>query len=248
MISLFLVGIDGKMGRMVSKRAAELGNFKIVGGFDKVSDANRNVFNSVKDINVDFDCVIDFSRPEAVITTVEIARKFLKPAVIATTGLSDAQTAAVTELSKEVPVFLSGNMSVGVHVLRSLVAEAVKKLFGSFDVEIIERHHNEKQDAPSGTAKMLENTIGEASDNKANFLYGRYGGDCKRVKNDVTVHSVRGGTIVGEHEVIFAGNDEIIEIKHTALSRIIFADGALKAAEFLQGKKSGLYQMKDIML
>ena len=247
MIRLFLVGIDGKMGRMICNRVSEIDGFEVAGGFDKIPDMDYKVFTDVKDIDVEFDAIIDFSRPETLNYVIEIAEKFKRPVVIATTGYGEKDLTKIQALAKKVPVFLSGNMSLGIFVMRKLVEEATAKLWDSFDVEIIEKHHNQKIDAPSGTAKMLADTIQDATKGKANFLYGREGGDVKRQENDVTVHAVRGGTIVGEHEVIFAGNDEVIAVSHIALSRAIFADGAIRAAKFLAGKKNGLYEMKDMI-
>jgi len=247
MIKLFIVGIDGKMGRTVCRRASELEGFETAGGFDIIPDMDYKIFTSVADIDVGFDVIVDFSRPESVGTVAAIAEKFNRPAVIATTGHNEAQAAEIRALAQRVPVFLSGNMSVGIHVMRKLVSEAVRDLWDSFDVEIVEKHHNQKADAPSGTAKMLAATISAATDGKANFLYGREGADAKRQKGEVAVHAVRGGTIVGEHEVVFAGNDEVITISHTVLSRAIFADGAIRAAKFLIGKPAGLYEMKDMV-
>ncbi|MCL2062246.1 MAG: 4-hydroxy-tetrahydrodipicolinate reductase [Firmicutes bacterium] len=247
MIKLFLVGIDGKMGRTICKRVSEIDGFEIAGGFDKIPDMDYKVFTDIKHIDAPFDAVIDFSRPETLDAVIKIADKFKKPTVIATTGYSDKDLARIRELSKKIPVFLSGNMSVGIHMMRRLVQEAAQKLWGEFDIEIIEKHHNQKIDAPSGTAKMLGQTVQDAVGGKAKFIYGREGADAKRQSDEVAVHTVRGGTIVGEHEVIFAGNDEVITVSHAALSRAIFADGAIKAAGFLLNKPAGLYEMKDMI-
>ena len=246
-VKIFIVGIDGKMGHMLCKRIAELDGFEVAGGYDLIPDMNYKIFTNVKDIDAEFDAVIDFSRPETIDTVTVIADKFKCPTVLATTGYNEKQFGKIHALSKKVPVFLSGNMSVGIHMMRKLVTEAVKNLWDSFDVEIIEKHHNQKVDAPSGTAKMLADTVKLAATTPANFLYGRDGNQAKRNPGDVTVHAVRGGTIVGEHEVLFAGNDELITITHTALSRAIFADGAIRAAKFLLGKPAGLYEMKDMI-
>jgi len=247
MIQLLISGINGKMGRMICSRACCADTFKIVGGFDTIADPSCNVFTKPKDINITFDAVLDFSRPEALDDIISIASTHNKPCVLATTGYTDKQVQKIQALSKKVPVFLSGNMSVGIHVMQKLVESAVKNLWGCFDIEVIEKHHNQKVDAPSGTAKMLENTIASASNGQAKFLYGREGNHTKRQPNEVTVHAIRGGTIVGEHEVHFCGNGEVITISHSALSRTIFADGALKAVEFLITKKAGLYTMTDLV-
>jgi len=263
MVKLFIVGIDGKMGRTVCRRVAETEGFEVAGGFDVIPDMDFKVFTSADDINVEFDALVDFSRAESIDAVAAIAERFHRPVVIATTGHTEAQLNKIRALSEKVPVFLSGNMSIGIHVMRKLVSEAVAHLWDGFDLEIIERHHNQKADAPSGTAKMLAETIQVAAnsisgrnrgdgltdsqDGAANFLYGRGPQSPKRKKGDVCIHAVRGGTIVGEHEVIFAGADETITISHTALSRAIFADGAIRAAKFLLGKSPGLYEMKDLV-
>jgi len=246
MIKLFIIGIDGKMGRAVCKRASQLEYFDVVGGFDILPDMDFKVFTSVEEVNVDYDVVIDFSRPESLDTIVALSARLPRPVVLATTGYSDLQMDKINALSNTIPVFMSGNMSWGVFVLQKLVAQATQYLWDSFDAEIIEKHHNQKVDAPSGTAKMLADSIAMAADPKPNFIYGREGTDAKRKPYEVAIHAVRGGTVVGEHEVSFYGNDEIITLSHSALSRNIFADGALRAAKFLQKQKKGLYQMKDM--
>ncbi len=247
MIKLFIVGIDGKMGRMVCKRVSEIDGFEIVGGFDRIPDMDFKIFTSVSEIDVDFDVLIDFSRPETLDAIIGITERFRRPCVLATTGYGEKELHKVNALAKSVPVFLSGNMSLGIFVMRKLVEDAARRLWDACDTEIIEKHHNQKADAPSGTANMLADTVQAAVNGQAKLLYGRSGADCKRQTGEVTVHSVRGGTIVGEHDVIFAGNDETITVSHTALSRIIFADGALRAAKFLTGKPAGLYDMKDLV-
>ena len=253
MIKLFIVGIDGKMGRTVCKRVSELEGFEVAGGYDVIPDMDFKVFTEVKNVDVDFDAVIDFSRPESLDTVIALSGKYPRPVVLATTGYTEPQLAKIRALAKKIPVFLSGNMSWGIHVMQKLVTEAVKNLWDSFDVEIIEKHHNQKVDAPSGTAKMLAETVNAAAgsckgaQHTPAFLYGRGGIAAKRKNGEVTIHAVRGGTVVGEHEILFAGNDELISISHSALSRTIFADGAIRAAKFLLDKKAGLYEMKDMI-
>lgn len=247
MIKLFLIGINGKMGKMICERANELSGYEIVGGFDMQTNSTYKVFDKVEDINVKFDAIIDFSRVETLDSVIAIATKFACPVVIATTGYDSEGVAKINSLAKKVPVFLSGNMSVGINLIEQLIKTATEKLFGDFDVEIIEKHHNQKVDSPSGTAKMLANAVKEGTKNKIDFIYGREGNDTKRKPNEVCIHAVRGGTIVGEHEAIFAGNDEIITITHSASSRKIFADGSMQASKFLIGKKPGIYNMKDML-
>ncbi len=248
MIKLFLVGINGKMGKMICERANELDGYQIVGGYDMIADEEKNIYNDHAKIELEFDAIIDFSRPETLDAVIAIATKFTKPVVIATTGFNGEQTEKINLLSTKVPVFLSGNMSVGINLIEQLIKTATQKLFGSFDVEIIEKHHNQKVDSPSGTAKMLANAVKSGANESVNFIYGREGNDAKRKPNEVCIHAVRGGTIVGEHEAIFAGNDEIITISHSAMSRKVFADGSLKASEYLTSvKEPKIYNMHDML-
>lgn len=165
--------------------------------------------------------------------------------IVATTGYSDEILRKMEETAKEIPVLLSSNMSLGVNLLNDILERIVPVLYGNYDIEVIEKHHNKKVDSPSGTAKTLVETIERSCPEEMIEQYGREG-NSKREKNEIGIHSLRGGTIVGEHSVLFCGEDEIIEIKHTAMSKKIFAMGALKAARFLVGKEAGLYTMKDI--
>lgn len=233
------------MGKAVIARAAATGD-TVVGGIDIADNADFPVFRSAADVNVDYDVIVDFSRPATLDTIIELCRISGKPAVLATTGYDEAQQKKINELSKTVPVFMSANMSLGVNVM----AKALKMLTASlkgFDIEIIEAHHNQKVDAPSGTAKLLLESVKSSLDYTPDVVSGRDGDDCKRKSTDIGMHAVRGGTIVGEHTVIFAGDDEIIEIKHTALSRKILASGAVSAAGFVIGKKPGMYNMDDYL-
>jgi len=247
MLKLFIIGIDGKMGRAVCRAASDTTDIELVGGFDTLPDIDFKVFTSVESVNVDYDVIIDFSRPETLDTAIKLTKNKI-PIVLATTGYSESELKKIEQLSKKVPVFLSGNMSWGVFVLQKLVADATKMLWGDSDIEIIEKHHNQKVDAPSGTANMIAHSIkNAATGSKPNFVYGREGANAKRRPNEVAIHAVRGGTVVGEHEVNFYCADEVITISHSALSRNIFATGAIKAARFLIGKKSGLYAMADMV-
>ncbi len=245
-MNVFLFGISGKMGCAVVSRAKESG-ICITGGYDITPAKDIPTFNDIKQVNVPFDAVIDFSRPETLDAVIALVESRNCPVVLCTTGYDAKALAKIEKLAKKVPVFKSGNMSVGMNVLISLAEQATKLLWDDSDVEIIEAHHNRKVDAPSGTAKMIADAVNKASGDKANFVYGREGTDCKRKKNDLGIHAIRGGTIVGEHEVMFCMNDETVTIKHSALSRNIFADGALKAAEFLIGKSPAVYDMKDML-
>lgn len=243
-MKIFLIGINGKMGRAICD-AAEQSGVTVAGGIDVSGEGRYKVFRSAAEVDVDFDCIIDFSRPAALGDVIALARRTKKPAVIATTGYTDEQLAEIKALSSEVPVFRSANMSVGVNVVESVLPMLAKALKG-FDVEIVEAHHNRKVDAPSGTALQMLAAVESGLDYDPRIVYGRQG-ESKREKGDIGVHAVRGGTIVGEHTVIFAGEDEIIEIKHTALSRRIFAVGSLRAASFLICKAPGMYDMADCL-
>lgn len=245
MTKIFIFGVSGKMGRFIVDMAKDTADCEVVGGYDLVPHPEIATYSDVKDIPNNFDVVVDFSRAEALPAVTELCLRYGKPVVLASTGHSDEQIESIKSLSSKVAVLRSGNMSLGVNLMLELVEKATALLADSFDIEIIEKHHNQKADAPSGTAIMLAEKVKEVKSD-ARFLYGRQGAS-KREKNDVTIHAVRGGTIVGEHDVIFAGPDEIITISHTALSRRIFATGAIKAACFIDGKQSGLYSMKDAL-
>ena len=178
---------------------------------------------------------------------LDYALKTKTPVVIATTGYSDDQINKIKEASKEIAIFFTFNLSLGVNLICSLAKKAADILGNAFDVEIVEKHHNQKIDAPSGTAIMLANAVNEVFDNKMKYEYDRHSKREKRPKNEIGIHSVRGGTIVGEHDVIFAGRDEVITISHSAASKAVFAAGAVKAAKFIASKKNGLYDMNNII-
>ncbi len=245
MTKLFLFGVSGRMGNMIIECASSYGSAVVTGGYDKIPHPTVPTFTSIDSVDCEFDVIVDFSLPTLLDEVIALAKKSNKGVVIATTGYTQEQEKKIEELSSFVPVLRSGNMSMGVNLLLDLVEKAAKTLADGFDIEIIEKHHNQKVDAPSGTAKMLADSVKKVKSD-ARYLYGRQGAS-KREKDDVTIHAVRGGTIVGEHEVIFAGNDEIITLSHVALSRKIFANGAIRAAEFILGKKCGYYSMKNVL-
>jgi len=230
-MNVLVVG-NGQMGTVVYKELIEA-NYSVT----IVPDLSRSVEGS-------FDVLIDFSHPDGLESIVAFSREFQVPAVIATTGYTDGQFALIDDLSQEVPVLYSGNYSLGVILMERLVREASAVLGTEFDIEIIEKHHHHKIDAPSGTAKMLLKAANEQLD--YSVIYGREG-VCKRQEKEIAVHTIRGGSIVGEHEVLFAGADEILSIKHEALSKAIFAKGAIKGGEWLIGKNVGLYSMEDVL-
>lgn len=247
MKKVFIIGISGKMGNMICECVKDFDGLEISGGLDSVPHPLYPTFAKASEVNVPVDVIIDFSRPETLDDIIFLVEKFGCGAVIATTGYDESQLKKINCLSEKHAVLRSGNMSLGVNLLTELVKKAAAALGENFDIEIVEKHHNQKVDAPSGTALMLADSAAEAGCASRDYVQGRTGKNCKRNKGDIGISSVRGGTVVGEHEVMFCGNDEVITLSHSALSRKIFAVGALKAARFLTEKKSGLYDMKDVL-
>ncbi len=248
MTRILLSGCCGKMGRFVASAVAGRKDCEIVAGIDIVEDSTLGfpVFSNYDEVQVKADVIVDFSNPSLLPAMLDYAVKTGTGVVLATTGLTDEQIKTVEDAGKSVPVFFSYNMSIGVSLLCELSKVAAKVLGNGFDVEIVEAHHNQKLDAPSGTAIMLGNAIKEEMPD-AYFEYDRHSKREKRHTNEIGIHSVRGGTIVGEHEVIFAGNDEIVKLSHSARSRAIFANGAVNAAVFLKNKETGVYNMTDLV-
>ncbi|HHV29285.1 4-hydroxy-tetrahydrodipicolinate reductase [Acetivibrio mesophilus] len=249
MINILLSGCNGKMGQVISKLASEKENLRIAAGFD-INTSIQNPYPVYTDLNkcdIKIDVIIDFSHPSVLQGLLEFAVAKKIPAVIATTGLSSSQIKMLHEASKNIPIFFSANMSIGVNLLLDLVRKAAKVLEGNFDIEIIEKHHNQKIDAPSGTALAIADAINSVLTEQQEYIYDRHSRRKKRNKKEIGIHAVRGGTIVGDHSVIFAGNDEIIEINHIATSKHIFAEGSLNAAAFLHDKKPGMYSMDELI-
>ena len=240
MINILLHGCKGRMGRVLESFIASSANMRLAAGVDRTIDGTEAypAFASLAECNVPADVVLDFSHFSAVPDLLEYCVKNKLPAVIATTSLGDAA---------EIPIFYSFNMSLGINVIANALQYIVPVLEADFDVEIIEKHHNKKVDSPSGTAVMLAEAINESCAAPKEFIYGRHGREDSCHRGQMGIHSVRGGTIPGEHTIIFAGEDEIIEIKHTALSRNIFAKGAIIAAEFINGRNPGLYTMRELV-
>lgn len=249
MVKIILSGCNGKMGKVIAAGAKNREDCKIAAGVDlnPVEQIDFPVFRHIAEWTGSADVIIDFSHPSALSELLQYAKSHKTPIVIATTGLSKEQADAAREAAEEIPVFMSGNMSLGINLLIALVKKATAVLGGSFDIEIVEAHHNQKIDAPSGTALMLADAANEVMDNKLRYSFERQTIRQKRSKAEIGIHSVRGGTIVGEHEVIFAGHDEVIRLSHSAGSKDIFAEGALAAAVFLAGQKPGLYNMNDFI-
>ncbi len=248
MINVILCGSGGKMGGFVADALKNDKEMQIVAGVDKFNNSQSfTVFKNFNEITVDCDLIIDFSNPALLEDMLTFAKSKNIPLVIATTGYSESQIEDINEASKVIPVFFTFNMSLGVNLICSLAKKAASILGDSFDIEIVEKHHNQKIDAPSGTAIMLANSVNEVFGDTMNYEYDRHSKRQKRSKNEIGIHSVRGGTIVGEHDVIFAGRDEVVTISHSAFSKEVFAVGAVKAAKFIYGKKPGLYNMNSIM-
>ena len=248
MTKIIFNGCNGKMGLAVSRLVAERDDCEIVAGVDLRTDIQREfpVFDNINEVKGG-DVIIDFSHPSCLGSLLEYAVTTKTPIVVATTGLSDADIENVKSASKAVPVFFTFNMSLGINLLVELSKTASKVLGDRFDIEIIEKHHNQKIDAPSGTAIMLANAINEVNDGKYVYEYNRQAKREKRDAKEIGIHAIRGGNIVGEHEVIFAGHDEVISLSHSAGSKEVFAAGAVNAAVFISGNKPGLYDMKDLI-
>lgn len=251
MIRAIMHGCNGKMGQVISGFAAEDGNIEIVAGID-LYDAQLNdypVFKTLSDCDVKADVVIDFCSAKAADSLLDYCGLTKTPVVLCTTGLSEEQLERVEKLSESCAVLRSANMSLGINLLLKLVKEAAVKLSDAgFDIEIVEKHHNQKLDAPSGTAIALADSMKEALPDDYYYVYDRSGVRKKRESKEIGISAVRGGNIVGEHEVIFAGTDEVVEFKHTAYSKAVFAKGALQAAKYLAGKPAGMYDMQDVIL
>ena len=255
MLKILLSGCNGKMGRAVVE-AAENGGLDIVAGIDinQMITQKFPVYAAPADYGASAgksvpvaDVIIDFSHHSAIGALLKYAVNARMPLVVATTAHTAEEKALIEEASKKTPVFISANMSLGINLLLELSKKAAALLEGGFDIEIVERHHRRKLDAPSGTALMIADGISSALADKPEYVYDRTKRRESRPKNEIGIHAVRGGTIVGEHEVIFAGHDEVLTISHSAISREIFTAGAIKAACFICGKENGLYTMKELI-
>jgi len=250
MISIILHGACGHMGRVVNDMVNADPDVQIVAGVDAFGEpyADFPVYKHIGECTEPADVIVDFSTAAAVSELLAYGVERNIPMVVCTTGLSEEQTAALREASGQVAILRSGNMSLGINLLMKLVKEAAKVLSpAGYDAEIIEEHHRRKLDAPSGTAEMLADSIREGASGEKTNIYGRHDRRAPRDPQEIGISSVRGGTIVGVHDVLFAGEDEVIELKHTAYSRAIFAKGALAAAKFLAQKGPGLFDMSDVI-
>lgn len=250
MTKIMMHGCNGVMGQVVSKIIEETEDAVMAAGVDRMDDGHNDypVFTNLADCKEDIDAIIDFSAAPAVDALLDYAVERQIPLVLCTTGLSDEQLGKVEEASKKVAILRSANMSLGINTLFKLLKSMTKLLADvGFDIDIVEKHHRRKLDAPSGTALALAEAVNEPLDNEYEFVYDRSQRREQRPKKEIGISAVRGGTIVGEHEVIFAGQDEVIELKHTAYSRAVFGKGAVSAALYLAGKPAGMYDMSDVI-
>ena len=248
MIKVILSGCGGRMGKAV---AAAVGNeARIVAGVDinaaSIDASDFPIYESITEFSDKADVIVDFSHHSALPSLLDYAKATKTPVVVATTGHTDEELALMNEAASEVAIFHSGNFSIGINLIINLAKQAARTLGADFDIEIIEKHHNKKLDAPSGTALMIANAVADERD-ESEYIYDRHSVRKAREPQEIGIHSVRGGSIVGEHEVIFAGANEVVSISHSAASREIFANGALRAAIYLAGKSTGLYSMTDLI-
>lgn len=250
MMKVIMHGCNGRMGQIITGLLANDTEARIVAGVDAIDcrDNGYPVFTNLADCNVEADVVIDFASAKAVDGLLDYCVEKKLPVVLCTTGLSNEQLLHVEEASKTIPVLKSGNMSLGINTIQKLVAEAAKVLApAGFDVEIVEKHHNQKLDAPSGTALMLADSVNEAMEGQYHYVYDRSQVRQVRDTKEIGISAVRGGSIVGDHDVIFAGTDEVITVSHRAYSRAVFGNGAIAAAKFLAGKEAGYYNMGHVI-
>ncbi len=247
MIRILLSGCNGKMGKVICNAILNFPNLEIGAGIDKNTEYGKfPVYCSPDKCETEVDVILDFSRPDALDGLLALAKDKKTPVIFCTTGYNEEQLMKIKEASAEIPVFRSANMSIGINVVNNVLKNISAFLYNNYDIEIIEKHHNQKVDAPSGTAILLADTIKGAIPEETEYNFGRHGMS-KRNHKEIGIHAIRGGNIVGDHEVIFAGAGEVIEIKHSAISREVFAVGALKACEYMCGKAPGLYNMDDVI-
>jgi len=248
MTKVIITGCSGKMGASLINAAASREDIEIIGGIDIVEPVNAKFeyAKTFSELECSADVIVDFSNPVVLDSMLEYAVEKNIPVVICTTGYSEEQKKKIFAASEKIAVFYSGNMSLGINLIIELAKKAAAVFGDSFDVEIVEQHHNQKLDAPSGTALMIADAISEVKTD-AEYVYDRHSYRKKRDKKEIGIHSVRGGNIVGEHEVIFAGQDEVLTISHSAHSKTVFAVGALNAAVYLKNKGAGMYNMSDLL-
>ena len=249
MTNIAICGANGKMGKNIYSCVKEREDCEVVAGVDIYTEqyADFPIVETPAQLPVKPDGIIDFSNPALLDGLLEYCLSTGTPLVIGSTGYSDAQINKIKSAAQQIPVFFTFNMSLGINLLVELAKKAASILGDQFDIEIVEKHHNQKIDAPSGTAIMLANAINETLDNSKHYVYDRHSRRQKREKSEIGMHSIRGGTIVGEHDIIFAGNDEVITLSHSAASKMVFAEGAVNAAMFIKDKPAGLYDMSQMV-
>lgn len=250
MVRIILNGCNGRMGQVVGRLSKDDESISIVAGSDLSPERIKNdypVYSTLSEIKEEADVIIDYSNIEGLPSLLGFAMLRKIPLVICTTGQSPEDKSKIRSAAETIPVLTSANMSLGVNLLLSLVKSAARVLEDSFDIEIIEKHHNQKVDAPSGTALAIADSINSALTKPKEYIYGRHSKNDKRTDDEIGIHAVRGGSIVGDHSVIFAGAGEVIEINHSAISRDVFGVGTLRAAKYLYNKKPGLYSMNDVV-
>lgn len=251
MTKIIITGCNGRMGQMITDIVAEDNDAVIAAGVDIVNNRNNSypVFTDISDCDIIADVIIDVSSSQGIEERINYAVDKSIPVIVCSTGMSDSQLAYITEASKKVAILKSANMSLGINLLMKLVKEAAKRLADNgFDIEIVEKHHNQKLDAPSGTALALADSINEEFDGRYEYVYDRSQSRQKRGKDELGISAIRGGTITGTHDVIFAGTDEVITLSHMAYSRAVFAKGAVVAAKYMKGKEAGYYDMADVLV
>ncbi len=248
MTRIVLCGALGKMGRVLASIIAARNDCEVIGGIDiGEGEASFPIVKTPAELSAKPDVIIDFSHPSTLPALLEYCLTNGVALVAATTGYNEEEIASIKSAAEQIPVFFTWNMSLGINLLVQLAKKATQILGGQFDIEIVEKHHNQKLDAPSGTALMLANAINEELSGSMNYVYDRHSVRAKRQPNEIGIHAIRGGTIVGEHDIIFAGRDEVITLSHSAASKEVFAVGAVNAAVYLSGKPAGIYDMQDMM-
>ena len=249
MVNIAITGACGKMGRVIADIISARSDCRVCAGVDIVAEQYSDfpVYKNVNELTSKPDVIIDFSHPSALDSLLDYCKINNVPVVVATTGYTDDQIKQIKAAAEQIPLFFTFNMSLGINLLVDLAKRATKVLGDQFDIEIVEKHHNLKKDAPSGTAIMIAEAINEELDNKMHYVYDRHSVRKPREKTEIGMHSIRGGTIVGEHDIIFAGRDEVITLSHSAGSKQVFAVGSVNAAVFLSGCEKGLYQMSDLL-
>lgn len=249
MTNIVICGANGKMGKTIYSCIQERDDCKVVAGIDIYTEqyADFPIVDAPDKLPVKADVIIDFSNPASLNALLDYCLSTGTPVVLASTGYNDEQINQIKNAAQQIPVFFTFNMSLGINLLVQLAKKAASVLGGQFDIEIVEKHHNQKLDAPSGTAIMLANAINETLDNSKHYVYDRHSRRQKREKSEIGMHAIRGGTIVGEHDIIFAGHDEVITLSHSAASKTVFAEGSINAAVFLKDQSAGLYDMSALV-